>query len=59
MIEYVTPNDLNVINKALNNGADVRIQLTPNQGYRIVSDRVMVLKRESREMPQRPLDRNQ
>lgn len=41
----VTADDLPIINKALDDGADVRIQKTPDGGYRIVSDTVKVLKR--------------
>lgn len=41
----VTVDDLDIINKALESGADVRIQSTGDGGYRIVSDTVHVLKR--------------
>ena len=41
----VTAEDLIIINNALADGADVRIQNTNDGGYRIVSDRVHVLKR--------------
>lgn len=43
--EYVTAEDLACINRALALGEDVRIQVTPSGGCRIVSDRVRVLKR--------------
>lgn len=40
----VKEEDLPIINKCLANGCDCRIQLT-GTGYRIVSDKVVVLKR--------------
>ena len=40
----VTADDLKTINDALKKGCDVRIQRTPD-GYRIVADKVTVLKR--------------
>lgn len=40
----VTTEDIKIINDALKKGFDVRIQNTP-EGYRIVADRVNVLKR--------------
>lgn len=40
----VTTEDIVIINEALKKGFDVRIQNTP-EGYRIVADRVNVLKR--------------
>lgn len=46
MVEYVTANDIHIINKALNEGDDVRIQRTKD-GYRIIKDSVAVLKKES------------
>ena len=42
MREFVTADDLKVINKALNEEKDVRIQRT-RDGYRIVEDTVRVL----------------
>ena len=42
MIQFVTADDLKVINKALNEEKDVRIQRT-REGYRIVEDTVRVL----------------
>lgn len=48
MTKYVTQEDIPIINKALNSGVDVRIQLTPS-GYRIVSDKVVVLKKGTSE----------
>lgn len=45
--EYVTAEDLACINRALALGEDVRIQVTPSGGCRIVSDRVRVLRRRS------------
>lgn len=44
MIEFVKRQDLDIINKALNEGNDVRIQRTKDS-YRIVADRVTVLQR--------------
>ena len=38
MIDYVKKEDLHIINRALNNGSDVKIQLTKD-GYRITEDR--------------------
>lgn len=46
MIEYITEKDLHLINKALNDGQDVRIQKT-RDGYRIVKDYVSVIKKEN------------
>lgn len=40
----VTTEDIVIINEALKKGFDVRIQKTP-EGYRIVADKVNVLKR--------------
>lgn len=45
--DQVTVDDLPIINKALADGADVRIQNTNDGGYRIVSDRVHLLKRST------------
>lgn len=45
LIEYVRYEDLRIINQALSQGEDVRIQATPGNGCRIISDRVQVLKR--------------
>ena len=45
MREQVTADDLPIINKALADGADVRIQATNDGGFRIVADRVHLLKR--------------
>ena len=45
--DQVTVDDLSIINKALADGADVRIQNTNDGGYRIVSDRVHLLKRST------------
>lgn len=42
MIEFVRKEDLHIINMALNNNRDIRIQRT-NDGYRIVEDTVKVL----------------
>lgn len=42
MINFVREEDLHVINRALNNNRDVRIQRTKD-GYRIVEDTVKVL----------------
>lgn len=42
--QYVTAQDLEIINKILNDGNDCRIQLT-KEGYRIVSDAVKVVKK--------------
>lgn len=52
-LRRVTEADLDIINKALCMGADVRIQTTPDNGYRIVADNVKVLKRS---IPRRPKD---
>ena len=41
----LTAADLPAINKALENGADARIQHTPGGGYRILSDTVKVIKK--------------
>ena len=41
----ITAADLEAINKALENGADARIQHTPDGGYRILSDTVKVIKK--------------
>lgn len=46
-MNYVTEEDLKIINNALLEGADVRIQKTPNGGYRIVKDFVTVLKKSA------------
>ena len=40
--------DLPLIEKALADGLDVRIQNTPDGGYRIVAERVKVLKRSDK-----------
>lgn len=45
LIEYVRCEDLRTINQALSQGDDVRIQVTPGNGCRIISDRVRVLKK--------------
>lgn len=45
LIEYVHCEDLRIINQALSQGDDVRIQVTPGNGCRIISDRVHVLKK--------------
>lgn len=45
LIEYVHSEDLRTINQALSQGDDVRIQVTPGNGCRIISDRVRVLKK--------------
>ena len=37
--------DLLIINQALSQGDDVRIEVTPGNGCRIISDRVNVLKK--------------
>lgn len=42
MIEFVRKEDLHIINMALNNNKDIRIQRTKD-GYRIVEDTVKVL----------------
>lgn len=42
MIKFVSEEDLHIINRALNNNRDVRIQRTKD-GYRIVEDTVKVL----------------
>lgn len=42
MIEFVRKEDLHIINMALNNNRDIRIQRTKD-GYRIVEDTVNVL----------------
>ena len=42
MIEFVRKEDLRIINMALNNNRDIRIQRTKD-GYRIVEDTVKVL----------------
>lgn len=42
--EYVQASDLPLINKALSEGKDVRVQRTKN-GYRIICETVQVLKR--------------
>lgn len=47
MRDKVSVEDLKIINKALESGADVRIQQTGDGGYRIVSDRVHLLKRSA------------
>lgn len=43
-MKYVTEADLSIINKTLESGQDVRIQLTKS-GCRIVADKVTVLKK--------------
>ena len=43
-MRMVTTEDIKIINDALKKGFDVRIQNTPD-GYRIVADKVNVLKR--------------
>lgn len=48
MAEYVTKEDLALINKALCDGYDIRIQRTKD-GYRIIRDAITVLKKESRD----------
>ena len=42
MIKFVKEEDLHIINMALNNNRDIRIQRTKD-GYRIVEDTVKVL----------------
>ena len=42
MTEFVKKEDLHIINRALNNGSDVKIQLTKD-GYRITEDTMKVL----------------
>lgn len=42
MIDFVKKEDLHIINMALNNNRDIRIQRTKD-GYRIVEDTVKVL----------------
>ncbi len=42
MTEFVKQEDLHIINRALNNNRDIRIQRTKD-GYRIVEDAVKVL----------------
>ena len=42
MIKFVREEDLHIINMALNNNRDIRIQRTKD-GYRIVEDTVKVL----------------
>ena len=42
MIKFVRKEDLHIINMALNNNRDIRIQRTKD-GYRIVEDTVKVL----------------
>lgn len=42
MIEFVRKEDLHIINMALNNNRDIRIQRTKD-GYRIVEDTIKVL----------------
>lgn len=42
MIDFVKKEDLHIINMALNNNKDIRIQRTKD-GYRIVEDTVKVL----------------
>lgn len=46
MTEFVKSDDLRVINKALSEEKDVRIQRT-RDGYRIVEDTVRVLKKSA------------
>lgn len=43
----ITVSDLETINKALANGANARIQHTPDGGYRILSDTVKGMKKVS------------
>lgn len=45
MIEYIRHEDLAIINRALNQGTDVRLQRTP-KGCRIVEDNTRVLVRK-------------
>ena len=45
MIEYIRHEDLLIINKALNQGTDIRVQRTP-KGCRIVEDNTRVLLRK-------------
>lgn len=47
MRDKVSAEDLDIINRALEDGADVRIQQTGDGGYRIVADRVHLLKRSA------------
>lgn len=47
MRDKVSADDLDLINRALEDGADVRIQQTGDGGYRIVADRVHLLKRSA------------
>lgn len=42
MIKFVSEEDLHIINMALNNNRDIRIQRTKD-GYRIIEDTVKVL----------------
>lgn len=42
MIDFVKKEDLHIINMALNNNRDIRIQRTKD-GYRIVEDTVKVI----------------
>ena len=42
MIKFVSEEDLHIINMALNNNRDIRIQRTKD-GYRLVEDTVKVL----------------
>lgn len=44
MASYLTAADIDIINAALSEGKDVRVQLT-KEGYRIISDTVKVLKK--------------
>lgn len=44
MANYLAPGDIDIINAALSEGKDVRVQLTKD-GYRIISDTVKVLKK--------------
>lgn len=52
MTEFVKQEDLHIINMALNNNRDIRIQRTKD-GYRIVEDTVKVLAKRDlvKEMP--------
>ena len=43
---YLTSEDVVIINKALSQGKDVRVQATAD-GYRIISEKVTVLKKKA------------
>ena len=47
MIKFVSEEDLHIINMALNNNRDIRIQRTKD-GYRIVEETVKVLAKRDR-----------